>query len=259
MNVLVSLYYLVRKVWFSVFPRKVGERGWAPAPSTTSLPPVGALPPAPITWAAPRLSWGMLGNDKYGDCVFAAICHSIMAVGHFLKRTYVFGYNQVVNAYLAWDHGNDSGVVIDGLLFTWEQDETSNTPLAPFGIGGPFVKLDPTNVEELKSAIATFGWVMVGSQLQQAQEDQFSAGQRWDYVPGSKVVGGHAVCLLGYDKAGVGPFIVSWGKGFRATWNWVTKTCPEAYTGVLPPHLASLKYVEPLAKLDEYCSTLPHV
>lgn len=256
MKVLTAIFYLLRRLWFTVFPRKVGKKGWAPT-TTPTLSAGAVLPTAPASWTSPRLRWGYLGNDVYGDCVFAAIAHAIEAVGHFVKDTVNFTTAQVVKAYLAWDQGQDNGVYVDQLLNTWQTDERSNTALPPFGIGGPFIKLDPTNVAQLKSAIATFGWVMVGSNLQQAQEDQFSKGQKWDYVPGSIIVGGHAVCLVGYDKGNVGPYVVSWAKGFRATWAWVTNTCPEAYTGVLPPHLKAGKYVATLTELDAYCAALP--
>ena len=256
MKVLIKLWYLIRKVWFGAFPRTVGLKGWAPSP-TSALGAVGALPPAPATWKSPRLIWGNLGNNRYGDCVFAGIAHAIMAVGRFVKHDASFTDSQVVGAYMKWDNGKDTGVYTDQLLSAWQTDEALNTPLAPFGVGGPFVKLDPKNIAQMKAAIAAFGWVGVGSNLQQAQEDQFALGQRWAYVPGSPVVGGHFVVLTGYDKAGVGPYTVTWGRGIRATWGWVTNTCDEAYTGVLPPHLFAERYVVPLRKLDEYCARLP--
>ncbi len=256
MTILTSLFYFVRKIWFSVFPRKVGLKGWTPT-EKTRLGAVGSLPAAPATWASPRMTWGMLGNDTYGDCVVAGICHAIMAVGKFVGQSYSFTATQAAAAYFAMTGGADSGLNPPGVFEEWEANTDPAEVKAIWPHSGPFVSLDPTNIEQLKSAIATFGWVGVGSNLQQAQEDQFSKGQKWDYVPGSPVVGGHFVVLTGFDKYGVGPYTLSWAKGFRATWAWVTNTCPEAYTGVLPPVLTAGKYVAPVATLDAYCSKLP--
>jgi hypothetical protein len=51
--------------------------------------------------------------------------------------------------------------------------------------------------------------------LQQAQEDQFSAGLPWSYVPGSPIVGGHCIPmeLSSLDDPGVSynETIITWG------------------------------------------------
>jgi len=199
----------------------------------------------------------MLGNDTLGDCVFAALAHACMAIGWKLKTQPAFTRDQVVKWYLDWDKGSDSGAVIDGVLLKWRDDEFTNTSFYGYGVGGPFCKVDPTNVDEVCSAIATFGCVLLGAELQLAQEDQFRTGQRWYFVPGSPTVGGHCVVATGFND--VGPYIVTWGKGIRATWAWVTNVCDEAYTGVFPATLQAGRYIAPLAALDRYCSGLPNV
>jgi hypothetical protein len=262
---MTAIYYFLRRLWFYVFPRKVGEKGWIPTKGFK--PSAIALPTAPASWTSPRVRWGMLGNgpdpantpqfpNGAGDCVVAGILHAIMAVASFLKVAASFTTPEALAAYLALTGGVDSGLNPPGVFEEW-QGGTLPAPARIFGKGGPFVSLDPTNVQQMKDAIATFGWVGVASNLQQAQEDQFSSGQRWDYVPGSPVVGGHFVIFTGFDKRNVGPYTVSWAKGFRSTWSWVTNTCVEAYTGVLPPVLDAGKYVLPVSKLDTLCTALP--
>ncbi len=62
--------------------------------------------------------------------------------------------------------------------------------------GGPdgvkalgFARVDYTNADEVKAAIAVFGSVWTGINVQQAQQAQFGAGQPWDWVAGSPLDG----------------------------------------------------------------------
>lgn len=265
---LTSLFYFLRKIWFSVFPRKVGAKGFIP--STKKLKAVAPLPAAPASWTSPRLKWLMLGNgpdptnppadrDGVGNCVVAGICHAIMAVGHFLKLgSYSFTATKAINAYFAMTGGADVGLNPPGVFEEWEQGSLPAAAANLFGSRtSPIVSVDPQNIEQIKAAIATFGWVGIGVNLQEAQETQFSKGQKWDYVAGSPGVGGHFVPLTGFND--VGPYTLSWAKGFRSTWAFVTNLAVEAYTGVLPPTIEAGKYVAPVATLDEYCSGLPGV
>lgn len=265
----MSVYYFLRKIWFSAFPRKVGRYGYVA--TDKRLKAAAQLPAAPATWASPRLKWGMLGNgpgagnppadaEGVGDCAVAGPLHAIMAAAAFLKLPVPsFTPVEAIDAYFSMTGGADSGLNPPGVFEEWEAGTLPGAAKSVFGDGGPFVNLDPTNVEQLKSAIATFGWVGIGVNLQEAQETQFSKGQMWDYVSGSKTVGGHFVVLTGFDKKGVGPYTISWAKGFRSTWSFVTNLAVEAYTGVLSPHLQAGKYVLPLSDLDSYCSDLPGV
>ena len=261
----MKIVYLLRRAWFSVVRtrkapvdvrKRLGHYGRLPS-SISALGAVANLPAAPTSWTSPRLKWGMLGNDQYGDCVFAGSAHAVMAVAKFLKISVTFYAQGVTKWYLNWDRGQDVGVVMDGFLRTWQDDTETSKEFYGYGPAAPFSRVDPTNVDQVKSCIATFGAVLVGANLQQAQEDQFSKGQMWDYVPGSPSVGGHCVALTGFNS--VGPYVVSWGKGFRATWAWVTNCCDEAYTAVFPAALEAQKYVAPLPELDQYLSGLPPV
>ena len=256
MNPLIRAYYWVRKLWFHFFPRKVGKHGSEPA-TAPDLPTPTSLPPAPKSWTSPRIQWQMLGNDTYGDCVVAGILHAIMAVAGRLKYPVSFTTAQADDAYFALTGGPDSGLNPPGVFEEWAQGTLPEPAKTLFGAGGPFVKIDPTNIQQMKNAIATFGWVGIWVNLQQAQENQFSNGQRWNYIPGSPPVGGHFVIFTGFDRFGVGPYTVSWAKGFRSTWSFATKLGVGAATGILPPELAAGKYVLPIASLKSYCAQLP--
>jgi hypothetical protein len=255
---MTRLFYWVRRIWFHFFPRKVGAYGRVKAEKPGAPPapaPIGALPLPPGSWKSPRLKWGMLGNADLGDCVFAGAAHAAMAVAAFFKLKVTFLAEGVSKWYLNWNHGEDVGTIIPAFLNAWQTDTMTSKPFYGYGAAAPFRRVDPTNIDQVKSCIANFGAVLVGAELQRAQEDQFRRGQRWDYVPGSKVVGGHCVALTGFND--VGPHVVSWGKGFRATWAWVTNVCDEAYTGVFPAALAAQRFgANSLVTLDAYCADL---
>jgi hypothetical protein len=80
------------------------------------------------------------------------------------------------------------------------------------------------------AVLNTFGTVVVDINCQQAQEDQFSSGSVWQYVPGSPVVGGHSICLQkrGSGYIGVQEFI-TWGAVQRATRRFCHHQIAEAY------------------------------
>jgi hypothetical protein len=272
MKFLTSLFYLVRKIYFSVFPRKVGAKGFVPS-TGTNLKAVSGLPPAPATWKSPRLKWLMLGNGPdptnppqysagVGDCVVAGSLHAIMVVSYLLGLGWNFTATEAIKAYFSMTpNGADSGLNPPGVFEEWEAGSLPAPAAAVYGAkSGPLVTVNPQDPEQIKAAIALFGWVGIGVNLQQAQENQFSNGQKWDYVKGSPTVGGHFVILTGYDKAGVGPYTVSWGKGFRSTWAFVTNLAVEAYTGILPPVVTAggLDGVT-VQGLTTYCSELPGV
>jgi hypothetical protein len=266
MKILSDLFYFLRKIWFSVFPRVAGHKGFVAA-TKINLKAVAELPPAPSSWGSPRIAWRMFGNgpdpanipefpNGAGDCVVAGIFHAIMAVADYLGLPAGFTTPEAFAAYLALTGGKDTGLNPSTVLESW-QAGTLPTAAQIFRNGGPFVTLDPTNVQQMKDAIAAFGWVGIGVNLQQAQEDQFARGQIWKFVPGSPVVGGHFVILTGFDKYNVGPYTISWAKGFRSSWGFVTNTAVEAYTGILPPELAAGKYVASVDTLKRFCAQLP--
>lgn len=61
-----------------------------------------------------------------------------------------------------------------------------------------FAAVDYTSAEEVRAAIAAGGVLWLGISVQAAQENQFAAGQPWDYAAGSPVEGGHSVVCGGY-------------------------------------------------------------
>jgi hypothetical protein len=153
----------------------------------------------------------MYDNDRIGDCTCAALGHAVQAwttygegntltlpVGDVLSLyEAVSGYNPATGA-------NDNGAVEQKVLQYVQQN----------GIGGrkirAFAQVDHTNLDEMKQALDIFGSVYVGFQVPQSAEQQFGAGQPWTVVPGSPVIGGHAIDIQKWDADYIYP--VTWGK-----------------------------------------------
>jgi hypothetical protein len=71
--------------------------------------------------------------------------------------------------------------------------------------GGPdgvkllaFAEVDTSNRNEVDAALAIFGGLGMGIQVQGANQIDFANGVPWDYHPGQSIEGGHAVLGGGY-------------------------------------------------------------
>lgn len=194
----------------------------------------GVAPPASVDYSGFN-PIGMLGNDAAGDCVEAGC-------GHVVEQQTFYGqgseyqvstqqaismYSQITG-YNPADPNTDQGTIIqDGLNY-----------MLKTGIGGhkiaAFAQLDPTNMDEVKTAVAEFGTVVIGMAFPNTAMDQFNAGQPWDVVPGASIEGGHCVTVVGYSGSYL--LVVTWGKVIKMTyafWNeYVAKQGGEAWAVV---------------------------
>ena len=189
------------------------------------------LPTAPESVATPNVAdWGMLGNDKYGDCTFAGIVHAMMATAAAQQLTEVFPTtDEVVQAYLTYTNGQDAGAVEADLLAYWKNSGI-------FGHNIPaYAPTDHADFEELKSVIATFGLAYIGIQMPVAAQQQFVAGQPWALTntpADSQIEGGHCIILVGYDKDYVE--CITWGKVQKITWDWLRAYLEESWAIITP-------------------------
>jgi hypothetical protein len=169
-------------------------------------------PPARVDWQAPvdATGWPMYLNDQIGDCTFAEIGHHIQlvtkaATGAAVKVSdgeVLTGY-EAVSGYRPGDESTDVGCRMADVMGYWKAT----------GIGGhqilAYASIRPSNTKLVKQAIALFGGVSIGMNVPKSAEDQFNAGEPWDYVRGSRSLGGHCVLLGAY-----GPKkwkVITWG------------------------------------------------
>lgn len=174
------------------------------------LPP----PPAEFGYEAAVPAWGMLGNDRWGDCVLAGAAHETMLWNSLGGRSVAFSDASVSGDYSAitgfdpvvpsTDQGTDMQAAASYRLKTGVADAAG----ARHTIGA-YVSLEKGNLFEHKFAAWVFGAVGVGLTVSDAQMDQFDAGLPWDGLVTTNQ-GGHYVPIVGFRE---GYFlVVTWGR-----------------------------------------------
>ena len=205
-----------------------------------------AIPTAPSS--ADHLSkvprWILGGNDRFGDCGPVSAANDRLLVTTYLTATpQVVGQSDIFDLYRR--SGNprfnpatgedDNGVVLQVML----------EAMLEGGIGGvkpiAFAAVDHTNLDEMRAAVAIFGSLLVGVNLDVAQQRQ----RTWDYRP-SPEWGGHAVMLGRYSESPDLTSVVSWGEIIPMTDAFVSSQLDEAWVVIWPEHLGTRAFEEGL-------------
>jgi hypothetical protein len=197
--------------------------------------------------------WRVLGNDVYSNCGPVSIANSRALVTKTLGGRLVYPtLKQTLDLYRR--SGNpafpidDNGVILQTML----------GEVVKGGIGGKkalaFAKVDVHDLEQVKAAIAIFGYVVLGANLQRAQATQTV----WD-LANSPTWGGHAVLAANYatgQRADVG--IVSWGKVLAMTDAYWSARVRECWAVIWPENVGTRQFVEGIdaGKLAENYQTL---
>lgn len=221
----------------------------------------GQIPAHPL--AANYLSqvhpWMLGANDRFGTCgptycantcvlVFKALLGQSITV----TDTAVFDlYRRSGNpdfdpATGAGDRGVDMQTMLEawhaGGLEVTHADGTTEVvkPVA-------FAKVDLSNIDEVRAAVAIFGSTGWGVNLENAQKTQTDAGGPWDYRR-SGVWGGHAVLAGAYtsNAARGAPDIsvVTWAEVMGTTDAFAGAQLEEAWVVILPAHLDHLGFLQ---------------
>jgi hypothetical protein len=193
--------------------------------------------------------WGMLGNDQYGDCVFAGSDHEVMLLDNLASEGAKTGYEAV--KFTAANTLADYGAVTGFNPETGENDNGTNVVEAldyrvKTGLIdaegkrhkiAAYVALEPGNIEHLVEAIFIFEAVGIGFEVPASAEEQFGKNEVWSVVPGNpEIVGGHYVPLVG--KPAVGNLAaVTWGRRQVMTEEFYKKYCDEAYAYITEEEL----------------------
>lgn len=201
------------------------------------------LPPAPAVFGhdnAIKL-WGMLGNDQYGDCVFAGAGHETMLWNQTAGKTVPFTTKATLSDYSAVtgfdpsdpnsDQGTDMEEAAKYRRKTGVIDGNGKRHTVDAYLELPGVSARGANSASMLTALASvayvFGAVGVGIEFPGSAMDQFNAGQPWDVVKGSSIEGGHYVPLIG-RKANGNFEVVTWGQVQEVTPAFLLKYVDEA-------------------------------
>jgi len=168
---------------------------------------------------------GMMGNNEWGDCVFASIGHTTEEQTYYGQGTEyevsdaaalaaysaVTGFNP--NAGPPGDNPTDNGATVQqGLQYLQTTGFGGNTIAA-------YAQITASNLTQAQTAVSEFGVVTIGMDVYQSMMTQFNAGQPWDVTndPG-QLLGGHCVDVVGYDATYI--YVFTWGAVQKATWAW---------------------------------------
>lgn len=200
--------------------------------------------PASVDWYSDVTSWPMYLNDQLGDCTIAKVAHEIENASTYGDgSTVLVTDNDVLTAYKSvggYRPGHpetDQGAVLQDVYSYWRKT----------GVGGhkilAFAQVDVTDVNEVKTAINTFGAAGLGITVTQQMMDDFNAGKGWSRASGEDL-GGHAIPAVGYDAEGL--WVVTWAQVIKMTWAVFGKVCEEGWVAVLPEWINDTSGKDPL-------------
>lgn len=189
----------------------------------------------------PKVGWpgvlngqtiGMLGNDQYGDCVWAGAAHETILWNHMNNQTVPFSDQAVLSDYSAVtgfnpndpnsDQGTDMAKAAAYRRTTGVVDAngTRHTVAA-------YLDIEPGNIQQMKYAIYLFGAVGIGIKFPAYAMDQFNSGTGWRVqTANAQIDGGHYIPGIYADTNGFQ--VITWGTVIRATNEFIHEYCDEA-------------------------------
>lgn len=171
----------------------------------------GPLPKPPAEVAVPSVgSWGMDGNDTYGDCGVAGINHGFMAdavITDGNKESFPVT-QEVVDYYLQYTQDQDSGVVLsDFLSYVRANGFFGHTVEA-------YAPAAVHDIPTLQYSIDAYGFAYTGINVTQAMMNavrEAPSGWTWTLAEAlGQPAGGHCIPLVGYDDNFL--YAVTWGQ-----------------------------------------------
>lgn len=214
---------------------KLGKRPATVDPRDLQFSRYVRLPTPPASFSDAELvsSWGMLGNDSYGDCVWAGAAHETMIWTRESEQSpdADFTTESVLADYAAAtgfdpnDPTSDRGTNMRDAAKYRRSTGILDAQGQRHKIGA-FVKLNRM-ATEVKLATWLFSAVGIGFLVTEEAMRQFDQGDVWSELRGS-VVGGHYVPSVGYAENG-NIEVVTWGRVQQMTPQFFAKWCDEAF------------------------------
>lgn len=233
-------------------PGKAGRRPAKNAPALElSRLLTGTVPAHPASadyLAALNGGWQMLDNDRYGTCVAVTWANIRRLVTTTLTDTPAYpSLDEVIALYKTQNPGfpaEDNGMDVQTVL------ELLASQGGPDGVKAvAFAKVDYSNPDEVKAAIAVFGYVWTGVVVSEANQQEFAAGQPWDWDPSSPVDGGHSIITGGYGAPGYGALggderFITWAAETSFTDAFWSNSVQECWVVIWPEHLGTREFME---------------
>lgn len=191
-----------------------------------SFAPRGPLPTAtlPIDWYK-SFDFPMLGNDNFGDCMYAAGCHGDQTFTGNNGKESTFDEATVISYYKKLS-GGDNGLDEGQLVGEWEKGLCGQSTASILDA----VDFDPTNDDLSNLIVQMFGGFIFMLDVPNKWISEFdgSGNTIWDAPASANSNNGHGVWINGVD-ANSNKKVQTWGSSV-----WLTpeglKTCdPSAF------------------------------
>jgi hypothetical protein len=202
-------------------PFKLGKTAARPAAVTFKL--VNYLTPAlPVP---PRkighhnllpIDIGMLGNDSYGDCVWAGAAHESMLWNDMASRQVTFSDQSVLSDYSTVtgfrpnDPNTDNGTDMSDAAKYRQKTGVIDANGVRHKVDA-YLALTPGDAVQLRQALYLFGAVGVGVKFPTFWMGKFNAGLEWTYRKNPTFEGGHYISAMGSASPRGAITIATWG------------------------------------------------
>ena len=237
-------------------PYKYGRRPPKNAPALRLASFLSSAVPAhprSEDYLAKLTDWQMLGNDAAGDCNAVTwanmrrLVTAALSAENYPTQAQVWQFYQTQNPGFdpnGTSRTNGPGSQDDQGMDVQTGLEYLHKTGGPDGVKAvAFAKVAPTNLNEVKAALAIFGGLWLGIMVLNANQQQFSEGHSWTDVSGSPIDGGHAILGGGYTTATVK--FITWAKETKfakSFWDGSAQGQPlvqEAWVVIWPEHLGT--------------------
>jgi acid phosphatase type 7 len=202
----------------------------------TYLKPELPSPPPTLDVTEAVSNWGMLANDRYGDCTCAAAAHMEMVWSRIAGQPQDFTEQQVLDLYNRCNGGADDGCTELYVLGEWRRGGLGGTTIYAF------TQVPTADLMLVRQAAYIFSGLYIGVALPVTAQAQIQAQAPWDVVAAGPSAepwswGGHAVSIVAYDDAGL--TCVTWGRLQRMTWAFWQRYVEEAWA-IIPTDFQNL-------------------
>jgi len=194
------------------------------------MTPALPAPPPTADWTGGCTNWGMMLNDRLGDCTIAGVGHAVQVWTASTGSMETVSDSVVESCYEKWDGydpsdpDTDAGGIELEVLKNWRKQGFAGHRL--LGFADP----KPTNLTEIRQSIAFFGGVYIGLALPLTAQRQ----DQWDVATDGSgngqagSWGGHCVFVPRYDENGF--TCITWGALKTMTAAFWQAYCDEAHT-----------------------------
>lgn len=208
------------------------------------------LKAAPVGYGHAGLvgDYGMLGNDRYGDCVFAGAAHETMLWNAAAGKAVLFDASSVLSDYAAvtgFDPitgANDNGTDMHNAMTYRRKTGVIDATGKRHKIGA-FLALEAGNWDEMLQALYMFEAIGIGVEFPNSAMDQFNAGKPWAVVRGATIEGGHYIPVVGRPRATQSD-VLTWGRKQGMTKSFYHKYNDESYVILSEEMLTAGKSLE---------------